>query len=64
MNENKEKFDKEDTGFVILGGESDYKRHLPWWIWASIAAVVFIVIISWQILCVYQCMCIYVCLQA
>lgn len=45
MNENKEKFDKEETGFVILGGDSDYKRHLPWWIWASIAAVVFIAII-------------------
>lgn len=45
MNENKEKIDKEETGFVILGGDSDYKRHLPWWIWASIATVVFIVII-------------------
>lgn len=45
MNENKEKIDKEETGFVILGGDSDYKRHLPWWIGASIAAVVFIVII-------------------
>lgn len=45
MNVNKEKFDKEETGFVILGGDSDYKKHLPWWIWASIAAVVFIAII-------------------
>lgn len=45
MNENKEIIDKEETGFVILGGDSDYKKHLPWWIWASIAAVVFIAII-------------------
>lgn len=50
MNENKEKIEKEEiekeeTGFVILGGDSDYKRRLPWWIWASIAAVLFIVII-------------------
>ncbi len=45
MNENKENIDNEETGFVILGGDSDYKRHTPWWIWASIAAVIFIAII-------------------
>lgn len=45
MNEDKEKIDKEETGFVILGGDSDYKSHLPWWIWTFIAAIVFIAII-------------------
>jgi len=45
MNENKEMFDNEESGFDIIGGYSDYKRHSPWWIWATIAAVVFIVII-------------------
>ncbi|MBQ9588127.1 MAG: hypothetical protein IJR26_09760 [Bacteroidales bacterium] len=45
MNENKELFDNEESGFDIIGGYSDYKRHSPWWIWASIAAVVLIVII-------------------
>ena len=49
MNENKENIDKEEDGFVIVGGYSDYKRQMPWWVWASIGAVVFMIVIFFVI---------------
>ncbi|MBO7623721.1 MAG: hypothetical protein J6S82_00230 [Bacteroidales bacterium] len=45
MNEYKEMIDKEETGFYIVGGDSDYKKGFPWWLGIIIGVIVLAIII-------------------
>ncbi|MBO7481115.1 MAG: hypothetical protein J6T63_03295 [Bacteroidales bacterium] len=50
MEENNEKYNIEEEGFYIIGGDSDgHRRTIPWWLWIIIGTVLLTIIIFFTI---------------